>query len=95
VQFNAIQTLTYADIPRPALSRATSLGGVLQQLAMSFGVSVSATLLGLVGGAGGVIAVADFHMVFLMLAGLTALSLPGLLTLTAQDGALVSNHVRR
>ncbi len=95
VQFNMIQTLTYADIPRPALSRATSLGGVLQQLSMSFGVSVSATLLALVAGEGGGISVADFHLVFLMLAGLTALAVPGFMTLTPQDGAAVSNHVRR
>ncbi len=94
IQFNAIQTLTYADVPRPALSRATSLGGVLQQLALSFGVSVSATLLGLVAGESGAIPVADFHLVFLMLAGLTLLSLPGFMTLTPQDGILVSNHVR-
>jgi MFS family permease len=95
IQFNSIQTLTYADVPRPALSRATSLGGVLQQLALSFGVSVAATLLGLVAGNSGTIPVADFHTVFLLLAGLTLLSLPGYMTLTAQDGALVSNHVRR
>jgi hypothetical protein len=94
VQFNSIQTLTYADIPRPSLSQATSLGSVLQQLAMSFGVSVSATLLALVAGEGGAISVADFQLVFLMLGGLTLLALPGILTLTAQDGALVSNHVR-
>jgi hypothetical protein len=67
---------------------------VLQQLAMSFGVSVSATLLALVAGEGGAISVADFQLVFLMLGGLTLLALPGILTLTAQDGALVSNHVR-
>lgn len=95
IQFNAIQTLTYADIPRPQLSQATSLGGVLQQLAMSFGVSVSATLLALVAGEGGTPRVADFQLVFLLVGGITLLALPGILTLTAQDGALVSNHVRR
>ena len=95
IQFNTIQTLTYSDVPRPVLSRATSLGGVLQQLALSFGVSVSATLLGLVAGPGGTVSVADFRLVFLLLAGLTLLSVPGFLALTPEDGILVSNHRRR
>ena len=95
IQFNSIQTLTYADVPRAQLSRATSLGGVLQQLAISFGVSVAATLLGLVAGEEGPIPVADFHTVFLLLGLLTLLSLPGYMSLTAEDGILVSNHVRR
>ncbi len=94
VQFNSIQTLTYADVPRPALSRGTSLGGVLQQLAQGFGVSVSAMMLGMVSGEGTNVPVADFHLVFLLLAGLTLLGLPGFMMLSAQDGALVSNHRR-
>ncbi|OYV40195.1 MAG: MFS transporter, partial [Thiomonas sp. 20-64-5] len=46
-QFMISNTLAYADIPAPRLSRATSLGGLLQQLTVSFGVSMGAAWLGL------------------------------------------------
>jgi EmrB/QacA subfamily drug resistance transporter len=94
-QFNAVQTLTYADIPRPELSRATSLGGAAQQLMMGLGVSVSAAMLGLVAGPSERLTVPDFHHVFLGLAVVPLLALPGFLKLTGSDGATVSGHVRR
>src|SRR5262249_21710268 len=47
IQFMSSNTLAYADVPPERLSRATSLGGVLQQLTVSFGVSAGAVLLGL------------------------------------------------
>lgn len=47
-QFMTSNTLSYSDLPAEKLSRATSLGGVLQQLSISFGVSIGAMLLGLV-----------------------------------------------
>ncbi len=94
-QFNAVQTLTYADITPLALSRATSLGGVAQQLMMGLGVSVSAAMLGVIAGPAEVLTVVDFHHVFLGLAVVPLLALPGFLTLTPQDGALVSGHVRK
>ena len=97
-QFNAVQTLTYADIPRPDLSRATSLGGVMQQLMMGLGVSVSAAMLGVVAGPSEgpsqTLSVLDFHHVFLFLALVPLLALPGFLTLRPTDGARVSGHVR-
>jgi EmrB/QacA subfamily drug resistance transporter len=93
-QFNAVQTLTYSDIPGPALSRATSLGGVAQQLMMGLGVSVSAAMLGVIAGPTENLSVTDFHHVFLGLALVPLLALPGFLTLTAADGAHVSQHVR-
>jgi EmrB/QacA subfamily drug resistance transporter len=94
-QFNAIQTLTYADIQPTSLSRATSLGGVVQQLAMGFGVSVGATLLGLVAGSQSVLNTHDFHVVFIAVGVVTILAIPGFLRLTATDGMVVSRHVRR
>jgi Putative zinc dependent peptidase (DUF5700) len=44
----ASNTLSYADIPAASLSQATSLGGLAQQLTVSFGVSFGAALLDLV-----------------------------------------------
>ena len=53
-QFITTNTLTYADMPASTLSRSTSLGGVIQQLTISFGVSIAAVLLARGGGAGAI-----------------------------------------
>jgi hypothetical protein len=91
VQFNALQTLTYADISPAVLSRATSLGSVVQQLSMGFGISVSATLLGMLAGPN-TLSVVDFHRVFLAVAAIAVLGIPGFLALTPTDGMQVSGH---
>jgi EmrB/QacA subfamily drug resistance transporter len=95
VQFMSSNTLSYSDMPAEQLSRATSLGGVMQQLTVSFGVSFAATLLGLAAEAGHVLTVADFHQVFLLIAIIPLLGIPGFLFLKPEDGAKVSGHVRR
>jgi EmrB/QacA subfamily drug resistance transporter len=92
IQFNVLQTLTYADIPPAVLSRATSMGSVVQQLSMGFGISLSATLLGLLAGAGRTTDVADFHIAFVAVAALTLLALPGTWGLTVADGVQVSGY---
>jgi MFS family permease len=95
VQFMSSNTLSYSDMPAEQLSRATSLGGVMQQLTVSFGVSFAATLLGLAAEPGHALAVADFHQVFLLIAIIPLLGIPGFLFLKPEDGAKVSGHVRR
>jgi MFS family permease len=91
-QFMTTNTLTYADMPATKLSRGTSLGGVIQQLTISFGVSIAAALLSLAAGPEHLPSVADFHLVFLLVAGITLLSVPGFLLLHPEDGAHVSGH---
>jgi EmrB/QacA subfamily drug resistance transporter len=95
IQFNTLQTLTYADMPSEGLSRATSLGGGIQQLTMGVGVSVAASLLASVAGSESVLPAEDFRTVFLLAALIPLLGLPGIRTLRAHDGAAVSGHVRR
>ncbi len=94
-QFMTSNTLSYADMPGPLLSRATSLGGVLQQLTVSFGVSFGAMLLGLVTRQGESLTPARFHEVFVLTALLPLLAVPGFLKLRPEDGAQVSGHTRR
>ena len=89
-QFMMSNTLSYADMPGSQLSRATSLGGVLQQLSVSFGVSLSAMLLSLVSQHGTVLTPASFHEVFLLTAALPLLALPGFMRLRPEDGMQVS-----
>ncbi len=92
MQFNNLQTMTYADINRAGLSRATSLGGGIQQLTMGLGVSSAATMLGAVAVNPEALAVGDFHLVFLMAAVFPLLGLPGFWSLKRDDGAQVSGH---
>jgi EmrB/QacA subfamily drug resistance transporter len=94
-QFMSSNTLSYADMPADRLSRATSLGGVLQQLSVSFGVSVSALLLGFVANKDQAIQLSDFHTVFLLIAVIPLISAPGFLYLRPEDGVKVSGHQRK
>jgi EmrB/QacA subfamily drug resistance transporter len=90
VQFNTVQMLSYVDIPGARLSAATSLGSVVQQLTMGLGVSVSAAVLGWLASGGGSPTVSEFQNVFLLIAILPLLAIPGFSTLHPQDGAEVS-----
>jgi EmrB/QacA subfamily drug resistance transporter len=45
LQFTSVNTLAYADVPPPRMSRATSLQSMAQQLAMSIGVGTGALAL--------------------------------------------------
>lgn len=94
LQFMSSNTLSYADMPAGQLSRATSLGGVLQQLSVSLGVSFSAMLLGLAVHPDRSLTLDNFHLVFLLVAIVPLLSVPGFLFLQPEDGATVSGHVR-
>jgi EmrB/QacA subfamily drug resistance transporter len=91
-QFMSSNTLSYADIPAEQLSRATSLGGVIQQLSVSFGVSIGAMLLGLVTWGGQPLTTARFHEVFLIASIVPLLGIPGFLFLRHEDGADVSGY---
>ena len=91
-QFMTTNTLTYADMPAAKLSRGTSMGGVIQQLTVSFGVSIAAALLSLIAGPGRLPSVADFHDAFLVVALITLASAPGFLRLKPGDGAHVSGY---
>jgi hypothetical protein len=92
IQFVTTNTLTYVDVPAVKLSRGTSLGGVIQQLTVSFGVSIAAAMLGLIAGPDRLPGVADFHIAFLLIALLTLIATPGFLLLAPTDGAHVSHY---
>src|SRR4030095_4013815 len=67
LQYLALNTISYADVPRSMLSRSTSVGGVVQQLARGFGVAIGAALLAMVAGSEHV-TTGDFRIVFLLIA---------------------------
>jgi EmrB/QacA subfamily drug resistance transporter len=91
-QFVTTNTLTYADTPSAKLSRSTSLGGVVQQLTISLGVAMAATILGVIAGPALAPSVAQFHLAFVLVALVTLSSAPGFLLLARDDGEHVSHH---
>jgi len=91
IQYLALNTISYADVPRATLSRSTSVGGVVQQLARGFGVAIGAALLAMVAGSERV-TTDDFRVVFLLLALIPLFSAFGFLRLSPDDGAEVSGH---
>ncbi|MCO5089655.1 DHA2 family efflux MFS transporter permease subunit [Bosea sp. (in: a-proteobacteria)] len=90
--FMGTNTLAYADLSDSRLSSATSLGGILQQLSVSLGVSVSASLLAVLNLDNGPLTTGDFHVAFLVLAILPLLAIPGFLLLRDEDGRQVSGY---
>ncbi len=91
IQYLALNTISYADVPSALLSRSTSVSGVVQQLARGFGVAIGAALLGLVAGTE-TVTTNDFRIVFLLVALIPLFSAFGFLRLSEADGAEVSGH---
>jgi EmrB/QacA subfamily drug resistance transporter len=85
-QFMTSNTLSYSEMPDSHLSRATSMGGVLQQLSVSLGISIGALLLALVSGHSQSLTPARFHEAFLLSAIIPLLSVPGFLPLSRSVG---------
>ena len=92
LNFTCINAIAYADIPASRMSRATSLSSAAQQLSVSLGVAVAASLLAFLiphhATAG--LAPADFMPVFLAMATLCLLSIPLFAALPHDAGAEVS-----
>jgi EmrB/QacA subfamily drug resistance transporter len=91
IQYLALNTISFADVPSPLLSRSTSVSGVFQQLARGFGVALGAALLALVA-AGDHVTVGNFRVVFLLIAVIPLVSVFGFMQLAEDDGAEVSGH---
>lgn len=89
-QFTAINALGYADLDPAVMSRGTSISSVAQQLSMSFGVAVAASVLGIMVGSGEAISATDFPWVFVVVGLLALLAVPGFMTLTPADGSEIS-----
>lgn len=92
LQFNTINTLLFADIPRARQSASTSLGGVGQQLSMGLGISVAAVLVAQIQAMGMSVPAEAISASIFVIAGLTAVSGLFFLGLQHADGADVSRH---
>ena len=94
LQFTAINTLAFADIPSERMSRATSLSSTAQQLSMSVGVAIGAGLLHLTLVVKGTstLDARDFWPAFAAVGLLTGSSVLTFLTLRRDAGAEMSGH---
>ena len=92
MQLTAMNSLTLGDLPARHTSMGNSLYSVAQQLSVSFGIAVSASVLQLVKPAGvatGSALIPAFHDTFMLLAVLTLLSSSVFLRLRRDDGDVV------
>ncbi|MBV9862300.1 MAG: MFS transporter [Alphaproteobacteria bacterium] len=91
LQMTSINTLSYADVPPPLLSRATSLTSMAQQLSQSVGVGTGATLLHLmlVRHGGTALTPGDFSFAFAAVGVISMLSVPFFLRMSPDAGAEV------
>ena len=94
LQFTALQSLAYADIPAEKMSAGTSLAVMLQQVANGVGVALAALILqgALAWRGGGRLTPEDFQLAFLAIAALAASSVLLYLRLAPDAGAEVSGH---
>jgi EmrB/QacA subfamily drug resistance transporter len=92
LQYTALSSLGYADLAGRTISPGSSLASVMQQLSQSFGIAISATLLGVFAGASDHPGQAAFATVFLIMVLFPLASLVWFARLAPDDGAQMSGH---
>jgi len=96
MQFTCLSTLSFADVPKPDLSSATSFFSMITQMSMGMGVAVGAIALraaGLLdGNAHGTPTTKEFHIAFLFVAALTLIGTIDCFSLEPDAGAAVTGH---
>ncbi|MGB0060774.1 MFS transporter [Candidatus Binatus sp.] len=96
LQFTALGTLAYADVPNSSMSGASTLASMAQQLFLSLGVALGAMLLHISLGAhgGGQLTTHDFTSAFIVMGVLALLSSLFFIPLEYHAGAEVSGRRR-
>jgi EmrB/QacA subfamily drug resistance transporter len=94
LQFTATNTIAYADVDPPRMSRATSLVSVAQQLSIAAGVAVGALAVELAvqSKGAGIITAADFRPAFLLIGAIAGSSALLFWSLPPEAGALLANR---
>jgi EmrB/QacA subfamily drug resistance transporter len=94
LQFTALNTLAFADIEQPRMSRASSLSSMGQQLSQSIGIGLAAMLLSSLRTLHGstTLQAADVSPVFAIIGALSLLGLFYFVPLPRDAGAEVSGH---
>jgi len=97
LQFTALSTLSFADVPTARLSAATSFAGTTQQLAPALGVVLATTTLEASAQLSGhaTAQVHDFAVAFLVAGAVVLAAAPWFARLAPETGEAVSGHHRR
>ncbi len=91
-QFSSINALSYADIPQSQISAASTLSSVGQQITLSLGITVGGVMLQIAQGSSRGITPADFELPFLVVGGLSILSVIFYRKMPAGAGSEISGH---
>ncbi|MBK5122200.1 DHA2 family efflux MFS transporter permease subunit [Burkholderia sp. R-69980] len=98
LQFTAINTLGFADVPKHHMSGASTLSSTLGQMTMGMGVAAGTIALRIAAWWHGhdpqTLAPADFSVAFLMVASLSVIAMVDVFSLPPGAGAHVSGHRR-
>ncbi len=92
MQFSAITTLAFADVPQPNMTAANTLYSTVQQMSIGMGIAIGAVFLrfsNMINGSTDHYSVADFRLAFIFVGILGVLSLYGYTKLTPDAGDVV------
>jgi EmrB/QacA subfamily drug resistance transporter len=94
IQFNALAAIAYADMPPEKIAAATSLNTMIQQLAVMFGISLSAFVVEHSARAAHRAGPAafDFALAFLVVSLAALIAVPFCMKLRADSGSDMSGH---
>jgi EmrB/QacA subfamily drug resistance transporter len=91
--FTGANALSYSEISDAQASQATSIASVLQQISLALGVAFAAFILEASSAMSGThLQLADFHLAFFLVAGLSLFSIVPLMRLDRMAGSAVSGH---
>jgi MFS family permease len=98
LQFTAINTLGFADVPKPQMSGASTLSSTMSQMTMGMGVAAGAIALRIAawwhGHDAQTLVPADFSIAFLLVASLSVIAIVDVFSLAPDAGEHVSGHRR-
>ncbi|MGE8476633.1 MAG: MFS transporter, partial [Paraburkholderia hospita] len=99
LQFTAVNTLAFADVPKLQMSGASTLSSTLSQMTMGMGVALGAIALRVAAWLHGheaqSVTPADFSVAFLLVAAVGLVAIVDVFGLERDAGAHVSGHHRR
>ena len=94
--FTGVNAMVFSDVDEADQSQATAINSVAQQISLATGVALAGGVLDLAGQFhGGGSCSGDFHIAFLVVAIVSALSTFTFMRLPADAGSAVSGHRRR
>ena len=90
--FAAVNALGYADIPQAQVSGASTLSTVIQQMALSLGVTIASLTLPAAQGGSHAMGPEVFLLPFAVVGGLSLVAVPLYMMLPANAGAEISGR---